>query len=96
MVREKKKSHPLPQRFSAALSEEAYARLRQLNADYGLSNNYLLTVLLENLDAFADSATLDACSAPSSTPMAPPPSAAISKGRPQRDRPLLDDRGRTT
>ena len=49
-----KKHYPLPKRFSAALSEAAYARLRALNAEYGLSNNYLLTVLLENLDEFAD------------------------------------------
>jgi len=37
-----------------ALSEEAYSKLRGLNADYGLSNNYILTVLLENLDTISD------------------------------------------
>ena len=42
--------YPLPRRFHAALSEPAYDRLRALNARYGLGNNYLLTVLLENLD----------------------------------------------
>ena len=55
-----KKHYPLPKRFSAALSEAAYARLRALNADYGLSNNYLLTVLLENLDAFVDEKAMGA------------------------------------
>lgn len=45
---------PLPKRFNAALTEEAYARLRALNDRYGLGNNYLLTVLLERLDAYAD------------------------------------------
>lgn len=51
---------PLPKRFSAALTEEAYGRLRALNADYGLSNNYLLTVLLENLDDYSDNQKLKA------------------------------------
>ena len=44
------KRYPLPKRFNLALSEEAYASLRSLNEDYGFSNNYLLTFLLENLD----------------------------------------------
>lgn len=44
---------PLPKRFSAALSEKAYANLRALNAKYHYGNNYLLTVLLENLDDIA-------------------------------------------
>ena len=45
-----KKHYPLPKRFSASLSEAAYARLRAINAETGLSNNYCLTVLLEHLD----------------------------------------------
>jgi hypothetical protein len=49
-----KKRYPLPKRFAAALSDPAYARLRALNAAYGLGNNYLLCVLLENLDDIAD------------------------------------------
>ncbi|MBR9812849.1 hypothetical protein GYB61_03205 [bacterium] len=53
------KPYPLPKRFSAALSEAAYGRLRGLNADYGLSNNYLLTVLLEHLDEIADDGAID-------------------------------------
>jgi len=56
-----KKRYALDKRFSAALSEQAYARLRKLNAQYGLGNNYLITVLLENLDDIADPARLDAC-----------------------------------
>jgi len=53
------KRYPLPKRFSAALSEQAYARLRALNERYHYGNNYLLTVLLENLDAIVDGEALD-------------------------------------
>ena len=49
-----RKRYPLPRRFNAALSDAAYTRLRLLNQKYGLGNNYLLTVLLENLDQIAD------------------------------------------
>jgi hypothetical protein len=51
---------PLPRRFNAALTENAYGRLRALNQRYGLSNNYLLTVLLERLDDYADEKKLAA------------------------------------
>ncbi|HSG95866.1 MAG TPA: hypothetical protein VLA28_10115 [Afifellaceae bacterium] len=51
---------PLPRRFNAALTEKAYIRLRALNARYGLSNNYLLTVLLERLDDYVDEKKLAA------------------------------------
>ena len=51
---------PLPVRRSMNLTEDAYARLRRLNATYGLGNNYLLVVLLENLDTIADPARLNA------------------------------------
>ena len=51
---------PLPVRRSMNLTEEAYARLRQLNERYNYSNNYLLTFLLENLDEVADPDKLDA------------------------------------
>ena len=54
-----RKRLPLPRRFNAALTEEAYARLRSLNAKHGLGNNYLLTVLLERLDEYADAEALD-------------------------------------
>ena len=50
---------PLPKRFQAALSEKAYARLRALNERWGLGNNYLLVVLLEHLDDYADVEALD-------------------------------------
>jgi len=49
-----RKRYPLPRRFNAALSEQAYANLRGLNAAYGLGNNYLLSVLLENLYEITD------------------------------------------
>lgn len=51
---------PLPKRFNASLTETAYANLRSLNEKYALGNNYLLTVLLENLDDIADGDKLDA------------------------------------
>ena len=51
---------PLPRRFNAGLTEEAYGRLRDLNARWGLGNNYLLVVLLENLDDIADPDRLEA------------------------------------
>ena len=47
------KRYPLPKRFNAALSEKAYANLRELNHKYQYGNNYLLTILLENLDKIA-------------------------------------------
>lgn len=54
------KRYPLPKRFNAALSEKAYAQLRELNAKWLLGNNYLLVVLLEKLDQYADADALDA------------------------------------
>lgn len=54
------KRYPLPKRFTAALSESAYEKLRGLGERYHYSNNYLLTVLLENLDEIADDQKLDA------------------------------------
>ena len=53
------KRFPLPKRFNAALSEAAYAKPRALNGKWGLGNNYLLVVLLENLDRYADQEELD-------------------------------------
>ncbi|MGF1445483.1 MAG: hypothetical protein ACFBRM_04710 [Pikeienuella sp.] len=49
-----------PKKLSASLTEAAYARLRALNAQHGLSNSYLLIVLLEHLDDYADADRLDA------------------------------------
>lgn len=54
----KKKRYTLPKRFPVAMTDEAYARLRQINAETGLGNNYILTVLLERLDKFTDSQKL--------------------------------------
>ena len=48
------KRYPLPKRFNAALSEQAYARLRALNEQYHYGNNYLLTILLENFEEITD------------------------------------------
>ena len=53
------KRFPLPKRFNAALSEKAHANLRALNDKYHYGNNYLLTVLLENLDTIADADAVD-------------------------------------
>lgn len=51
---------PLPVRRSMNLTDAAYARLRRLNEAYGLGNNYLMVVLLERLDEYADADRLDA------------------------------------
>jgi hypothetical protein len=70
----------LPKRFNVATTEEAYGRLRALHQTYWLSNNYLLTVLLEHLDEYADREKLDTVfrtfiaeyGAPAPVPGAPP------------------------
>lgn len=54
-----KKRYPLAKRFNVAMSEKAYKNLRKLNDKYYYGNNYLLTILLENLDAVTDEAKLD-------------------------------------
>ena len=53
------KRYPLPKRFNVALSEEAYANLRKLNQRYHFGNNYLLTILLENIEAISDEEKVD-------------------------------------
>jgi hypothetical protein len=53
------KRYPLPKKFNAALSEKAYDNLRALNEKYGYGNNYLLTVLLENLDKIASQEAIE-------------------------------------
>ena len=55
----KKKRYPLPKRFNVALSDQAYANLRALNAKWGLGNNYLLEILLIHLDQVTDPSQLD-------------------------------------
>ncbi len=68
------KRYPLPKRFSAALSEKAYARLRALNEQYHYGNNYLLTILLENLDTVVDDKALDRAFAEFAAEYGAPPS----------------------
>lgn len=45
---------PLDKRFHARLSTAAYANLRRLADETGLGNNYVLTVLLEDMDRTID------------------------------------------
>ena len=53
------KPYALPKRFPCALSEKSYKNLRALNVRYLFSNNYLLTVLLENLNEITVAAKLE-------------------------------------
>lgn len=81
-VRTKAKRYRLPRRFSCALSEPAYDRLRSLNSRYGYSNNYLLTVLLEHLDEVADATALDRVFADFAAEYgAPPPAPPDGAGK---------------
>jgi len=50
----------LPVRRQMNLTDAAHEQLRALNERWKLSNNYLLVVLLEQLDAYADPEKLDA------------------------------------
>ncbi|WP_298822210.1 hypothetical protein [uncultured Roseibium sp.] len=52
----KPKRLPLPNRFNAALTAEAYRRLRALNDEWHYGNNYLLSIILENFDEVVDGA----------------------------------------
>ena len=45
---------PLEKRFNVAMTPEAYANLRELAEESGLGNNYVLTVLLENMSETID------------------------------------------
>ena len=73
------KRYPLPKRFSAALSEEAYANLRKLNQRYHFSNNYLLTILLENIETIADEKSLDRAFSDFSAEFGAPPPGGMNK-----------------
>ena len=53
------KKYSLPKRFHAALSEKAYENLRVLNEKFGYGNNYLLTILLENINEITDENKLE-------------------------------------
>lgn len=59
MAKAKRKRFPLPKRFNVSLSEKAYANLRGLNEKWLLGNNYLLVVLLENLEEIVDAEAFD-------------------------------------
>ena len=50
----------LPVRRQMNLTDAAYEQLREFNQRWKLSNNYLLVVLLEQLDTYADPGKLDA------------------------------------
>lgn len=50
---------PLPKRFNVAMTERAYENLRALNERFAYGNNYLLTVLLENLETIVDPKALE-------------------------------------
>ena len=47
---------PLPKRFNVAVTDKAYATLRRFADDTNLSNNYVLTTLLEYADERVDAA----------------------------------------
>lgn len=53
------KRYPLPKRFNVALSEKAYENLRALNEKYHYGNNYLLTILLENIEKITDAKSVE-------------------------------------
>lgn len=73
------KRFPLPKRFNVALSEKAYDNLRALNDRYHYGNNYLLTVLLENLDVIADRDAIDQIFADFKAVFGAPPRASMRK-----------------
>lgn len=73
------KRYPLPKRFSAALSEEAYENLRKLNQRYHFSNNYLLTILLENIESITDEAALDRVFSDFAEEFGAPPPGGMNK-----------------
>jgi len=52
---------PLPKRFSVAMTDDAYTKLRSFAGQTSLSNNYVLTTLLEYADELIDPATFQRC-----------------------------------
>ncbi len=72
---------PLPVRSRMNLTDAAYARLRDLNETYGLGNNYLLVVLLEHLDEYADPERLNAAFESFIAEYGAPKSAASEGGK---------------
>ena len=78
------KKLPLPKRFNAAMSEEAYAQLRDLNARYGYGNNYLLTIILENLDRIVKKREFEKVFAEFKTEFGAPAPGSMKKGQKNR------------
>lgn len=52
---------PLPKRFNVAMTDEAYAKLRDMAEATSLSNNYVLTTLLEYGDELIDPTAFKRC-----------------------------------
>jgi hypothetical protein len=73
------KRFPLPKRFNVALSEKAYANLRALNARYHYGNNYLLTILLENIEEIADDSVVEKIFADFRAQYGAPPPGRMAK-----------------
>ena len=74
------KRYPLPKRLNVGLSEKAYDNLRELNSQYHYSNNYLLTILLENLDTIVDATALEQVMAEFKAEYGAPAPAKMGKG----------------
>ena len=74
-----KKKYPLTKRFSAAVSEKAYQNLRELNEKYHYGNNYLLTILLENLDKITNKEAVEEIFSDFKEEYGAPPSGAMKK-----------------
>ena len=74
------KRYPLPKRFNAALSEKAYDNLRALNDRYHYGNNYLLTIVLENLDSIANPDALEKAFADFKAEYGAPAAGGMKKG----------------
>ncbi|WP_394176909.1 hypothetical protein [Thalassotalea litorea] len=74
------KRYPLPKKLSVGLSEKAYENLRVLNSQYHYSNNYLLTILLENLDTLVDATALEQVMAEFKAEYGAPAPAKMGKG----------------
>lgn len=61
MAEKPKFRKPLPKRFNVAMTEEAYAKLRSFAGQTSLSNNYVLTTLLEYADELIDPTMFRRC-----------------------------------
>ena len=75
------KRYPLPKRFNAAMSEDAYRQLRALNDKYGYGNNYLLTIVLENFDEITDSEAVDRVFAEFATEFGAPAAGQMKRNK---------------